>query len=83
MAGAIPVEIHHQRDAMAVIARLPGIRIEDLHIALTRDELTIEARSSAGKQAFSLPLAMPIDERRATMRFAGGVLCLYLPRLPR
>jgi HSP20 family molecular chaperone IbpA len=83
MACAIPVEIHHHREAMAITARLPGVRIEDLRIALSRDELTIEARSPAGKQALSLLLATPIDERRATMRFADGVLSLYLPRLPR
>ena len=81
MADAIPIEVHHQRQALAVTARLPGVLAQDLRITLTRDALAIEARSRTGPRACALPLASPVDARRATMRFADGVLSLYLPVL--
>jgi HSP20 family molecular chaperone IbpA len=81
MSVVIPLEVHHRPDSMAVTARLPGVHAEDLRVALTRDELTIEARSAAGPRACALALASPVDQRRATMRFADGVLTLHLPKL--
>jgi HSP20 family molecular chaperone IbpA len=82
MSPAIPIEVHHHRHAMDVTARLPGVRVQDLRVALSRDALTIEARSAGGTQAYTLALASPVDDRRATMRFADGVLSLHLPKLP-
>jgi HSP20 family molecular chaperone IbpA len=84
MARSIPLEVHHVRDAFSVIARLPGVRTEDLRVALSRDRLTIDADardSGEGTRHCELPLAFPVDDRRAQMRFADGVLWMYLPRL--
>lgn len=81
MAAAIPLEVHHVPGAFSVIARLPGVRVEDLRISLSRDALTIDANSSEGARHCDLPLAFPVDDRRATMRFADGILWVYLPRL--
>lgn len=82
MSVPIPVEVHHARHAMAVVARLPGVRFEDVRIGLTRDSLTIDANSPDGSRHFALPLPCPVDDRRATMCFRDGVLRIHLPRLP-
>jgi HSP20 family molecular chaperone IbpA len=77
MSSEIPIEVHHGRHSIAVVARLPGVHLEDVRIGLTRDELTI----TQGMRRCSLALASPIDDRRATIRFSGGVLWVHLPRL--
>ena len=66
---------------MAVMARLPGARFEDVRIEFTRDELTIDADTADGLRHYALPLAFPVDDRRVRARFIGGVLWLHLPKL--
>ena len=82
MTRPIPIEVHHGRHAVAVVARLPGVRLEDVHISLTRDELTIDADAPDGGRHYALRLASPVDDRRATMHFSEGVLWMHLPVLP-
>ena len=77
----IPIEVHHAARGMAVVARLPGVRGEDLRIGLTRQELSIDAESAQGALHYALPLPSPVDDRRVTMEFASGVLRIYLPKL--
>ncbi|HEY1697633.1 MAG TPA: Hsp20/alpha crystallin family protein [Polyangiaceae bacterium] len=81
MATPVPFEVHHHRDAMDVTARLPGVRREDLRVDVTRDSLLVAVHSADGAEVHTLPLAAPIDGRRATMHFADGVLTLHLPKL--
>jgi HSP20 family molecular chaperone IbpA len=81
MTSSIPIEVHHGRHAMAVVARLPDVRPEDVRIALTRDLLTIDADAPDGARHYSLALASPVDDRRATMHFSEGVLRMHLPKL--
>lgn len=81
MSEAIPIEVHHGRRFMDVMARLPGVRVEDVRIALTRDELTIDAKAPEGLRHYALCLASPVDDRRATMHFSDGVLRVHLPKL--
>jgi HSP20 family molecular chaperone IbpA len=78
---AIPLEVHHASDALSVIARLPGVRAEDLRIALSSHILRIDADSAEGTRHCALPLSSPVDDRRAKMRFTDGVLWMYLPKL--
>jgi HSP20 family molecular chaperone IbpA len=80
MSDPIPIEVHHKRRCFAVLARLPGVRFEDVRIGLTRDELTIDAQAPEGLQHYALAFASPVDERRATMRFSEGLLWLHLPK---
>jgi HSP20 family molecular chaperone IbpA len=61
-----------------VTARLPGVRLQDVRIALTRDTLTIDAAERHHVLAF----ACPVDDRRATMHFHDGILWIHLPKLP-
>jgi HSP20 family molecular chaperone IbpA len=82
MTGTIPIEVHHGPRSMAVMARLPGVRLEDVRIALTRDELTIDAAAPDGQRHYALALASPVDDRRATIRFRDGILWMHLPKLP-
>jgi HSP20 family molecular chaperone IbpA len=81
MSESIPIEVHHTRGSMAVMARLPGVRGEDVRIALTRDQLTIDAEAPEGPRHYALRLASPVDDRRATMHFRDGVLRVHLPKL--
>jgi HSP20 family molecular chaperone IbpA len=78
MSSEIPIEVLHGRHSIAVVARLPGVvHLQDVRIGLTRDELTI----TQGMRRCSLALASPVDDRRATIRFSGGILWVHLPRL--
>jgi HSP20 family molecular chaperone IbpA len=81
MSESIPIEVHHGRRFMAVMARLPGVRVEDVCIGLTRDQLTIDAKAPEGLRHYALSLASPVDDRRATMHFSDGVLRVHLPKL--
>lgn len=81
MSQAIPIEVHHARRFMDVMARLPGVRFENVRIALTRDRLAIDAVAPEGPRHYALCLASPVDDRRATMDFRDGVLRLHLPKL--
>jgi HSP20 family molecular chaperone IbpA len=82
MDSWIPIEVHHGRESMAVVAQLPGVRIGDLRIELTRDLLTIDAHTPLGERQCTLALAAPVDARRATMHFRDGILRMHLPTLP-
>jgi HSP20 family molecular chaperone IbpA len=82
MTEPIPIEVHHGPHSMAVVARLPGVRMGDLRIGLRRNELTIDANAPEGMRHYALALACPIDDRRATMRFRDGILWMHLPKLP-
>jgi HSP20 family molecular chaperone IbpA len=81
MSESIPIEVHHRRRSLAVVAQLPGVRVEDVRIALTRDALTIDAEAPEGLRHYFLGFASPVDDRRATIHFSGGVLRMHLPKL--
>jgi HSP20 family molecular chaperone IbpA len=81
MSTAIPIQIDHRPGALVVTATLPSVDVQDLRLALTRDRLTIEARFPSGWRRADVPFASPVDDRRATMHHAGGVLSLFLPTL--
>ncbi len=81
MGDGIRLEVHHGRDSMAVVARLPGVRGGDLRIELTPDLLTIDADTPHGERQCTLALASPVDARRATMHFHDGILRMHLPKL--
>jgi HSP20 family molecular chaperone IbpA len=82
MDNSIPIEVHHRGHAMTVVARLPGMRFEDVHVALTRDRLTIDADFLGGSRHLALAFPYPVDDRRASLRFCDGVLSMHLPKLP-
>jgi len=82
MDATIPLEVHHGQNSMAVVARLPGVRLQDLHVAITRKLLTIDAETPEGSRHGSLALASPVDDGRAIMRFRDGILWMHLPKLP-
>jgi HSP20 family molecular chaperone IbpA len=86
MAAQVPIEVRHHRDALAVTARLSGVRAQDIRVVLTDDAVRIEVcagrlgGTSESSEPAVVPLASPVDDRRATMRFDGDVLSLYLPK---
>jgi HSP20 family molecular chaperone IbpA len=81
MSAPIPILVHHGLHSISVVARLPGVDLEQLHIGVTPDELTIEADVPQGTRHCALALASPVDDRRTTIRFSDGVLWVHMPRL--
>jgi HSP20 family molecular chaperone IbpA len=81
MSSEIPIQVHHGSHSIAVVARLPGVRLDDVRIGLTRDMLSIDAEDAQGMRHCSLALAFPVDDRRATIRYRDGVLWVHLPKL--
>jgi HSP20 family molecular chaperone IbpA len=83
MTSEMPIEVRHERGATAVTARLPGVLAQDLRVDLTHDQLRIRAESADGPLDYALPLALPVDESRATIHFSRGILSVFLPGLDR
>ena len=54
MSEAIPIEVHHGRRFMDVLARLPGVRVEDVRIALTRDQLVLDLQALVSERRMSV-----------------------------
>jgi HSP20 family molecular chaperone IbpA len=82
MTSEMPIEVRHERGAMAVTARLPGVLAQHLRVDVTRDQLRIRAESVEGPVDYALPLAIPVDEGRAVIHFARGILSVFLPPRP-
>jgi HSP20 family molecular chaperone IbpA len=80
MSDSIPIEVHHGSRSVSVLARLPGVRLQDVRIGLTPDELTIDAQAPEGPRHYEFSFPSPVDDRRATMRFREGVLWMHLPK---
>jgi HSP20 family molecular chaperone IbpA len=80
-SAATPIEVHHTPHAIEVVVQLPGALLEHLRIDVMPDRLTIDANAPGGMQAYSLPLANLVDDRRTTVDFENGILRVYMPRL--
>ena len=71
------IEVHHGDDSTIVVAPVPGARADSVSVDLQRASVVIH--TDGGRHCVEVPLATPFDDRRVTMRFAEGVLWLYLP----
>ena len=92
----LPLDVAETENEFVVKASLPGIKPEDVQIAVHGDTLTIRGESKAeeekqgqtsrlrerrsGMFQRSLRLATPIDADKANARFKDGVLTLTLPK---
>jgi HSP20 family protein len=92
----LALDVYSTEDAVVIEAALPGVRPEDVDIAVLGDTLTISGRTSEEKKSeesgysyreirrgsFSRSLTMPggLDADRASAQFENGLLKLSIPK---
>ena len=96
--GFFPVDLYETDDEVVVNASLPGVKAEDVEIAVTGDTLTIKGETKEEHEekkpnyyrqerrygAFQRVLTLPVrvDADKADATFEQGVLNLRLPKVP-
>ncbi|HEX7240628.1 MAG TPA: Hsp20/alpha crystallin family protein [Longimicrobiaceae bacterium] len=94
-----PVDVSESDGELTVVAELPGMRREDVHIDLTDNLLTIRGEKkeekernekemhvferSYGSFRRSFMLPTPVDEAGVKAEFKNGVLRVTLPKVER
>jgi HSP20 family protein len=89
--GAFPVDIYHNKDAVAVRAELPGFAKENLQVNVADDVLTIAGKITVPREGKEGPesetaverkIALPenLDNTRITAAYENGVLTVTLPK---
>jgi HSP20 family protein len=97
-AWAPMLDVSETKDAMIVMAELPGVDTKDIGIALTGDLLTLkgekEKRTEEKEERYhrvertygaflrSVRLPMAVDGSKVTATFKNGVLVVTLPKTP-
>ena len=91
-----PVDIYETRDELALVADLPGVKGDEVHIQFEKGELSIFARAEgrqpegtryllseyeAGDFFRSFRISEEIDSSRITAEYRDGVLILHLPKV--
>jgi HSP20 family protein len=95
---AIPVDVYETNEALVVKAALPGLRPDQVDIAVQGDQLTIrgefrqEAKEEKGNYhrrelrygtfARTLSLPVAVDSDKAEAVFEHGILTVTLPKVP-
>jgi len=90
-----PVDVHEEKDALVVVAELPGIKREDVEISIEKDVLTLKGqRAQAEEQenrryhrvernygAFLRQFQLPtsVDAEKVEAKLADGILTVRLP----
>jgi len=81
---APPVDIYENERELLVIADLPGISKDAVHIHLEPERLTLEAARTLGEQTFSYKRAFTLspifDTDKVQAKMEKGVLTLTLPK---
>ena len=96
--GFFPVDLYETDDEVVVKASLPGVKAEDVEIAVTGETLTIKGETREEHEekkpnyyrqerrygAFQRVLTLPVrvDADKADATFEQGVLNLRLPKVP-
>jgi HSP20 family protein len=92
----VKVDVAEQNGAYKVIAELPGVKKDDIHVAIDGSQVTLEAEVKQekdskdervlhtervfGKVTRSFTLPQEVDEAKAEAKFRDGVLELTLPK---
>jgi HSP20 family protein len=90
------IDVSEDDKAYRVAAAIPGVRKEDIHVAVDKNEVTIEAEIKRevaaegertllterfyGKAQRSFVVAQDIDESAVEAKYADGILTLVLPK---
>jgi len=89
---SIKVDVREAGDAYTVMAELPGMKKEDIHVQIDGSVLSISAEQikegervlrterSFGKVSRSFDLGNDVDDAHAAAKFVDGVLELTLPK---
>lgn len=79
---APPVDVLESTEGILIVADMPGVRSEDLHIALDGSALTLEGRPAGRdfvlRRSFQIPST--IDGEGIAAELRNGVLSLRLPK---
>ena len=92
----VKVDVAEQNGAYKVTAELPGVKKDDIHVAIdgpqvtleaevkqekdTKDERVLHTERVFGKVTRSFTLPQDVDEAKAEAKFRDGVLELTLPK---
>lgn len=92
----LKIDVNETDEAYLVKAEMPGIKKEDISVAVNGDEVTITGERSSdeerregnivcreryqGRQYRSFTLPQPVDDEKATATCHDGVLELTLPK---
>ncbi len=92
----VKVDVAEQNGAYKVTAELPGVKKDDIHVAIdgpqvtleaevkqekdTKDERVLHTERVFGKVTRSFTLPQEVDESKAEAKFRDGVLELTLPK---
>lgn len=96
-AASLPVDMYETDTNVVVKATIPGVKPEDIEVAVTGDLLTIKGEFKSEEKvekrtyvrqerrfgSFCRQLALPVsvDSNKATATFEHGVLTLELPKV--
>ena len=75
-----PIDVFENADEYRIVADLPGVKKDDLHVSWAPGELTVEGQNGDRlfRRAFSLPDG--VDSEGIVADLANGVLTLTLPK---
>lgn len=74
------VEVMDQDDAVIVIAELPGVAKDDIHLKLDETRVAIRVDTPLRKYAKTIDLPAPVKWKRARVNHTNGILELRLPK---
>jgi HSP20 family protein len=91
------VDMYETKDALTVVAELPGLNEKDIQLSIIGDVLSVrgerqwnqEVKQESyyrgerwyGKFERSLPLPMPVQADKVTAKYRDGVLTITLPKV--
>jgi HSP20 family molecular chaperone IbpA len=88
------VDIYENRDEYLLIADIPGVSKDNLHIHIDSERILLEARAKEASNLSALSRELPpldyrrsfqvsdsIDREKVSADLQGGVLRLHLPKL--
>ena len=91
------VDMYETKDALVVVAELPGLVEKDIHLSIVGDVLSVRGERSwnqevkqenyyrgerwYGKFERSLPLPMPVQADKVSAKYRDGVLTITLPKV--
>jgi HSP20 family protein len=90
------VDVYEKDGNLVVEAELPGMKKEDVHVAVTQDSVTIEGKRTeekkeerkgyyyrerrAGQYYRKISLPAKVDEEKVKAAFKDGILTITLPQ---
>jgi len=96
-AWAPALDMYETKDALMVVAELPGLEEKDIHLSIIGDALSVRGERKVnhevkqenyyrgerwyGKFERSIPLPMPVQADKVTAKYRDGVVTITLPKV--